>query len=204
VRFLGLIDTRANNPPTFIERLRRFLVPRQKQKFAQTNCGAGTRKPRAGSAPSRWHVLISALIVMSAFRTLKMFGRLAMRLPEKQAFAIGYAIDWRLRTESLRHLRLKPLAIPLTLFRSDDEPSLGDYGWSSLCPEVTVICTGGTHELMLSPPFLESFCNNFQDAVESASNFTDVPPPSSCDSDTTLQNEMVTQHRDHTDSRLII
>jgi oxalate---CoA ligase len=191
VGFLGLIDTRSNNPPSFVARLRRFLAPRQKQKFAQTNRGAGTRKTRSGSAPSRWHVLISALIVMSAFRTLKMFGRLAMLLPEKQAFSIGYAIEWRLRTESLRRLRLKPLGIPLTLFRSDDSPALGDYGWGSLCPEVTVICIGGTHEQMLSLPFVESLSEKFQDAVESASRSINSPPSRGVDS--TMCDEIVTQ-----------
>jgi acyl-CoA synthetase (AMP-forming)/AMP-acid ligase II/thioesterase domain-containing protein/acyl carrier protein len=185
VRFLGLIDTKALNPPTLIQRLQRFLVPRQKKKFAPSTRPAGTQWTRSGRPPSRWHVLISALILISAFRTLKMFGRLAMLLPEKQAFTIGSAINFRLRTEALRRLRLKPLAIPLTLFRSDDDPSSIDYGWSSLCPELTMIRTGGTHELMLSPPFVDILCKKFQDAVESVSSSTNSPP-SSCEVEATL------------------
>jgi thioesterase domain-containing protein len=62
VRFLGLIDTRAINPPTFIMRLRRFLVPRQKEKFEPTTRRARKQGTRSGSLPDRWHVLFSALI----------------------------------------------------------------------------------------------------------------------------------------------
>jgi len=189
VRFLGLIDTRAVNPPTLTERLRRFVVARSKRKFEPTAQRAGTHRTMFGSLPSRWHALISALILVSAFRTLKMFGRLAMLLPERQAFTIGSAISWRLRTESLYHLRPKPLAIPVTLFRSDDDPSSGDYGWSAFCPELTVFRTGGTHEMMLSSPFVEILCKQFQDAVESVSSHRS--PASSRGVGTVLQNEIV-------------
>ncbi|MGA2998717.1 AMP-binding protein [Bradyrhizobium sp.] len=175
VRFLGLIDTRGINSPSLAERLRRFFVPRQffmprqKEEFEPTTRRAGTEE--SGRLPSRWHALISALILISAFRTLRIFGRLAMLFPEKQAFTIGAVINWRLRTESLRRLRLRPPGTPLTLFRSDDSPSSGDYGWSALCPELTVIHTRSTHELMFDQPFVEILGKQFQDAVESV----DVP-----------------------------
>jgi len=187
VSFVGLIDTRAINPLTFIKLLRWFLEPRQKAKFKPR---MGTQRVSSGSMPSRWHALISALVLISAFRTLKIFGRLAMRLPEKQAFTIGSAISCRLRRESMRRLRLKPLAIPLILFRSDDDQSSRDYGWSSLCPELTVFRTGGTHEVMLSSPFVETLCKQFQDAVEAVSSSTNSPA-SSREMDTTLQEEIL-------------
>jgi oxalate---CoA ligase len=190
VRFLGLIDTKTNNPLTLMKRLRRFFAARQKGKFEPTTQGAGAHWIRPSSPPSRWYVLISALILISAFRTLKVFGRLAMLLPEKQAFTIGSAINRRLRTESLRRLRLKPSAIPLTLFRSDDDPSSRDYGWSPLCPELTLIRIGSTHELMLGPPFVDILCKQFQDAIESVSSSTNTPA-SSCEAGTRLQDEIV-------------
>jgi oxalate---CoA ligase len=169
VHFLGLIDTRAVNPPTVTKRLRRFFVPRHKEQFESTTRRSGPLRTRPTSPPSRWHALISALILISALRPLKMFGSLTMLLPEKQAFMMTSAINLRLRTESLRRLRLKSLGMPLTLFRSDDDLSSRDYGWSGLCPELTVIRIGSTHELMLSSPSLDILCSQFQGAIELAS-----------------------------------
>jgi len=193
VRFLGLIDTRAVNPPTLSRRLRRFLEPRKKWTSEPTNRRTGAQRTRSGSLPSRWHALISALILISAFGPLKIFGRLATLLPEKQAFTVGSAISWRLRMESLRRLRLKPFAFPLTLFRSDDDPSSRDYGWSALCPELTVIRTGSTHEMMLSPPFVDILCKQFQDAVASVSSSTNSPASTSR-LDHALQDEIASSN----------
>jgi hypothetical protein len=113
-----MIDTRAVRPPSFGQRIRRFFVPRH--SWEPTTRRAATLRTRSGSKPARWHALISALILLSAFKTLAAFGRLWRLLPEKQAFMINAAINWRLRTESLRRLRLEPLTVPLVLFRSDD------------------------------------------------------------------------------------
>ncbi len=174
VGFLGLIDTRAVNPLPVNKRLRRFLARRPK---AQVGSPPGStarpvtrsRRTRAGGPPSRWESLISALILMSAFRTLKLVGRLASLLPAKQASSADLVINMRLRTESLRRLHLERLKVPLTLFRSNDDFFSSDNGWRALCSELTVIPIGGTHELMLSHPFLDVLCSQFYDAIESAS-----------------------------------
>ena len=172
IGFLGLIDTRAVTLPTIARRFSRFLARRPKIQVGFTAKHApAPHRTGPGAPPSRWHALVSALILMSAFRTLKTVGRLATRLPEKQAFAVGSVMNWRLRLESLRRLHLKPLDVHITLFRSDEDLSSSDYGWSALCNKLTVIPVGGTHALMLSYPFLNVLSKQFQDSVEAASSF---------------------------------
>jgi acyl-CoA synthetase (AMP-forming)/AMP-acid ligase II/thioesterase domain-containing protein len=169
VSFVGLIDTRAVTTPTVASRLSRFLARRPRVQLG--SAAKPATRPLTTSLsgpPSRWHALVSALILVSAFRTLKTFGRLAMLLPEKEAFNVASVINWRLRLESLRRLNLKSLEVPLTLFRSDEDLSSSDYGWSALTSKLTVIPVGGTHGLMLSRPVLDVLSKQFQDAVESA------------------------------------
>ena len=83
------------------------------------------------SPPTRWHRLISALIWMSAFRTLKMIGQSARFLPPKSAFTLEFILNERLRAMSIRRLRLEPTPAPITLYRSNDGTS-PDKGWSAL------------------------------------------------------------------------
>jgi oxalate---CoA ligase len=174
VGFLGLIDTRAVNPLPVDKRLRRFLTRRTKALIGHAEGAAvkpvtGPYRTRGSGPPSRWQSLISALILMSAFRTLKLIGRLARCLPAKQASTSDLVISLRMRTESLRRLHLEPIAVPLTLFRSHDEASPPDNGWNALCADVTVIPIGGTHELMFNHPFLDVLCAQFHEAIVSAS-----------------------------------
>jgi len=174
VTFVGLIDTRAIDPQPVVRRLRRFVSRRTPQKSSTTGSQTtGQFRTRVTGPPSRWQALISALILVRAFRTLKVVGRLEARLPEKQAFTLDSAINWRLRTESLRRLHLKSLEAPVTLFRSDEGRQSTDYGWSAICRRLTVIPIGGTHETMMSHPTLEHFCKQFQDAVESSFHSVD-------------------------------
>jgi oxalate---CoA ligase len=168
VDFVGLIDTRAINPQSIVKRLRRFLTPRHTSKGTAPS-HAPTTFGRTTTTPSRWQALISALIIARAFRVLKLVGALEMRLPEKQAFILNNAINWRLRTEALRRLRLGPFNFGLTLFRSEDPQSSQDYGWGAQCRNLTVIPVGGSHETMMSEPFLEELCAQFKNAVHSSS-----------------------------------
>jgi thioesterase domain-containing protein len=169
VGFVGLIDTRAVDPQPVVKRVRRFLSRRPKLRAGSAARQAtGQFRTRVTGPPSRWQALISGLILVRAYRALKVLGWFETLLPEKQAFTLNSAINWRLRTESLRRLHLKSLETPLTLFRSDEGLSSLDYGWSALCSKLTVIPVGGTHETMMSHPVLDSLCRQFQDAVESA------------------------------------
>ena len=131
-----------------------------------------TRPANPPVAPQkRWHRVISALILISAFRPLKMIGQLATLLPAKRAFTIEFVLNMRLRTESLRRLSLTPLQIPMTLYRSDDASSASfDYGWSAYCSRVAVVPVGGTHHSILGPPFVDTLCTRFLEAVENFSS----------------------------------
>jgi acyl-CoA synthetase (AMP-forming)/AMP-acid ligase II/thioesterase domain-containing protein len=142
IDFLGLIDTRAERPPE------------------------ETRQARSVSRPMKFiGKIFSALILISAFRPLKIMGQLATLLPAKQAFTIEFMLNTRLRTRSLRRLQLNPLQAPITLYRSDEGSSL-DNGWSVHCSQVTVVPTGGDHHSILEPPFLDILCTRFLEAVE--------------------------------------
>jgi acyl-CoA synthetase (AMP-forming)/AMP-acid ligase II/thioesterase domain-containing protein len=117
--------------------------------------------------PRRWHYIVTALIFMSAFRILRVIGQLAALLPAKQAFAVEFVLNIRLRSESLRRWCLKPLQIPITLYRSDDNSSASpDNGWSVKECRVTVVPIGGTHHSMLAPPFLDILCARILEVVE--------------------------------------
>jgi oxalate---CoA ligase len=186
VGFLGLIDTRAVNPLSVDKRLRRFLTRKPKALYgfpfgSAAKPATGPYRTRDSGPPSRWQSLISALILMSAFRTLKLVGRLTARLPAKQASTADLVINLRLRTESLRGLQLEPIAVPLTLFRSNDDASPPDNGWKALCGDATVVPIGGTHELMLNHPFLDILCTRFHEAIESSSCCVSAWNPMSID-----------------------
>jgi thioesterase domain-containing protein/acyl carrier protein len=145
VGFLGLIDTRVERPPD-------------------------TGEKRSVSRPLKIvGKIISALILVSAFGPLKILGQLATRLPAKRAFTIEFMLNTRLRTRSLQRLHLKPLELPITLYRSSEHPStLLDNGWSAYCERLAVVPIGGTHHSILEPPFVDSLRRRFLEAVQAA------------------------------------
>ena len=94
--------------------------------------------------------MISTLILMSAVRAPTIIGRSATLLPAKLAITFEYVVNNRLRQRSLRGLRLKPLHVPITLYRSGESCSTSlDNGWSAYCSRVAVVPIGGTHLSML-------------------------------------------------------
>jgi thioesterase domain-containing protein len=142
IDFLALIDTRAERPPE------------------------ETRQARSVSRPMKFiGKIFSALILISAFRPLKIMGQLATLLPAKQAFTIEYMLNTRLRTRSLRRLQLGTIRMPITLYRSNEGSSL-DNGWSAHCSQVAVVPIGGDHHSILEPPFLDILCARFLETVE--------------------------------------
>ena len=144
ISFVGVIDTRLERPTDTRLALKTPLILRLTGK------------------------LITALILISAFRPLKLIAHLASGLPDKSAFTIEFMLNTRLRTKSLLRLRLKPLPIPLTLFRSD-EGSLPDNGWGAYCDQLTVNRIGGDHNSILEPPFREVLRKTFVAAIEASS-----------------------------------
>jgi acyl-CoA synthetase (AMP-forming)/AMP-acid ligase II/thioesterase domain-containing protein len=142
IDFLALIDTRAERPP---EKTRQARSVTRSMKLIGK--------------------MFSALILISAFRPLKLMGQLATLLPTKQAFAIQYMLNTRLRTRSLRRLQLEAIPMPITLYRSNEGTS-PDNGWGAYCNQVAVVPIGGNHHSILEPPFLDILCEQFLKAIE--------------------------------------
>jgi acyl-coenzyme A synthetase/AMP-(fatty) acid ligase/thioesterase domain-containing protein len=145
ISFLGIIDTRLERPTDTQLALKLPLIFRFTGK------------------------LLSALILISAFRPLKLIAHLASRLPDKSAFIIEFMLNTRLRTKSLLRLHLQPLPVPLTLFRSD-EGSPPDNGWGAYCNQLAISQIGGDHHSILEPPFREVLAEKFVAAVEASSS----------------------------------
>jgi oxalate---CoA ligase len=141
VCFLGLIDSRTARPTE--------TTPTRKVPLVFALVGK----------------IISALILVSAFRSLKLIGQMTTLLPAKSAFTIEFMLNARLRNRSLRRLQLKPLNVPVTLYRSDEGPST-DNGWGAYCSELTIIPIGGDHHSILAPPHIELLNERFLQSVE--------------------------------------
>ncbi len=153
IGFLGLLDTRAVNPPE----------PTNTQRH-----GISTQSLMSAGRPEKLiGQMISGLILMSAFRPLKMIGQLAAWLPAKWAFTVEFLLNMRLRTRSLDRWQLKPLQVPITLYRPDVGSALFDNGWGAYCEQVTAVPVGGTHHSMLVPPFVDMLSTRFLEALES-------------------------------------
>lgn len=145
ISFLGIVDTRLERP---------------------TDTQLAKKMPLIFRLTGK---LLSALILFSAFRPLKLIANLASRLPDKSAFIIEFMLNTRLRTKALLRLRLKPLPVPLTLFRSA-EGSLPDNGWGAYFDQLTISRIGGDHQSILEPPFREVLGKNFIAAIEASSS----------------------------------
>jgi len=154
IGFLGLIDTRPARPLGILQERSVISVPNFMPAFRPSKI--------IGK-------IISLLILMSAFRLLKAFGQLATSLSAKRAFTIEFVLNTRLRKASLRRFLIKPLQVPITLYRSGENSSTPlDNGWSAFCSQVAVVAVGGSHQSILEPPFLDILSKRFLSAVETS------------------------------------
>jgi acyl-CoA synthetase (AMP-forming)/AMP-acid ligase II/thioesterase domain-containing protein len=156
VSFIGLIDTRRDN----LLQLQTSVVV--KARKALQLIGSGVR-----SAPT---VLLEALLrfltMRSAFRLLRAIGHMAVLLPRNAAFTFRWRLEQQLRYGALEKWTLKPLNSPVTLFRSGDSDS--DYGWSTLCSQLSIIPVGGDHLSILELPYRDILCSRFLQALDEA------------------------------------
>jgi thioesterase domain-containing protein len=94
---------------------------------------------------------------------LYQIDRLVMLLPAKATFEFRLALVSQLRAKSLRKDLLEPLAVPTTLFRSDEYArDFPDHGWNRLCDQLVVVPIHGGHASMNS----EELCANLVQALE--------------------------------------
>ncbi|NEX62716.1 alpha/beta fold hydrolase [Noviherbaspirillum galbum] len=93
--------------------------------------------------------------------------------------AISYTFyrerNYRMRVDALRRWKLKPLAMPVTLFLSDQGlPDLPeDYGWGGLCTRLSTVHVGGTHASMLESPRREVLRAHVLNAILQAAPYQD-------------------------------
>jgi oxalate---CoA ligase len=124
-------------------------------------------------APKRWRAVIAMLASMSAFRSLKAIGRLTKFLPPKRAILVEQELNIRLRMKGLDQLRLEPLQVPVTLYKSDENPfPSSENSWLHHCRNLEIVPIGGTHHSILESPRLETLRTHFAEAVEAVASDT--------------------------------
>jgi amino acid adenylation domain-containing protein len=163
VAFLGLLDSRRASPgePRRLERYLRLLrAPRRWP-------GAALRATR------RWPVValrgaLATLVRMGCHRLLRSIADRVLARPSRMAFTFHRHFIDMLRVEALRHWQPAPIAVPTTLFLSDERISglAADYGWGGLCRALALAPIGGTHASMMEPPLRDRLCAEFLRAVE--------------------------------------
>lgn len=160
VDLIGLIDTSYKDTP----RARRSLLIRAR-RFATAIILCPHKV--IGAIPRR---VISALMWLSAYRSLQWLAALATILPRQAAIDFQWLLVSELRMKSLRCSMLEPCHVPTTLFRSQDHTtSPSDYGWSELCSRMQVVAVAGTHLTLFESPNREILCENFLRTVQAAS-----------------------------------
>jgi thioesterase domain-containing protein len=149
VQFLGLIDTRRAQPLT----RDRLMV----------------RVGRIWTDAALLRKTLRLLFRRSAFRTLRTFVRLAMRLPSRASFAFHARLIAELRLWALHAWTFEKLPIEVTLFTTYDPLSPHpDYGWGALCDNLAIVPIGGSHTTVFEPAYRDLLCERFLDKVSAA------------------------------------
>lgn len=156
VRFIGLIDT-----PPKLERLTR--------ESPLARVGNLVRKiflrPRSLEVS-----LIKLLIDVSAYRSLRLIGRLANCLPATARFVFHYHLSYHLRALAMYRWRLKPIGATIHLFQTDEFAAAAVQSWKALARELKIASVGGSHLAILRPPAREILCKEFLAAIGSANS----------------------------------
>jgi thioesterase domain-containing protein len=156
VAFLGLLDSRLVQQPRSFFALVSKLFSRD---WWRSEYFASLRSPSM-----RIFILVArSLATCSPLSILYQIDRLVTLLPAKATVQFRLALVSQLRAKSLRKDLLESLAVPTTLFRSDEYASyLPDHGWNRLCDQLIVVPIHGGHVSMNS----EELCTKLVQAVE--------------------------------------
>ena len=162
VKFVGLLDSRDPNliasfaPPRAPIEIIRDIFLHPKPTILTFTCEFFERAP------------LSLVNIMR--RAIEL-------LPPRKVVGLNYRINIAIRSRVLRTLVLRPLLVPTVLFRSAEflleSP---DYGWSALCPQLSIVQIGGGHVFVneerprdaLRKKFLESVTNVDSNLIELA------------------------------------
>jgi amino acid adenylation domain-containing protein len=92
-------------------------------------------------------------------------------LPLRLAHFVKMRLCAALRNKYLFQWSPQSLDVQTTLFLSDDPLFLigsdSTYGWTKVCPSLTVVSVGGDHETILKQPLLDLLCSCFIRAISS-------------------------------------
>ena len=154
VQFIGLIDT-----PPKLERLTRDSPLARAVNLVRKLF----LRPRSLEVS-----LIKLFIDASAFRTLRLIGRLADRLPATAAFIFHYHLSYHLRALAMYRWRLEPIGATIHLFQTDEFAAAAVRSWEALAQKLKIISIGGSHLAILRPPAREILCREFLAAIGSA------------------------------------
>jgi amino acid adenylation domain-containing protein len=101
------------------------------------------------------------------FAPLGLMERVMAQRPSRAAFWYKRELTRSLRFQALRQWKPAPLDVPTLLFLSDErwpgEPE--DYGWDSVCSQLKKIHIGGNHGTVIQPPYRETLCSHFMQAL---------------------------------------
>jgi acyl-CoA synthetase (AMP-forming)/AMP-acid ligase II/thioesterase domain-containing protein len=161
VDLLALIDTRLERPP---EETTSFLG--KTVAYVRRNWS----RPGKLYQDSVW-VILSILVRHSPLGLLRRIDDFATKMRGSTAVAMRIEIFTLLRAHAIRGWIFKPLAVPMTLFRSDDAPSnQPDLGWGALCSQLTVQPINGGHRSLFEPQYRDALCAQFVRTVEDAAS----------------------------------
>jgi oxalate---CoA ligase len=157
VDFLALIDTRLEH---LSKTKASFLA--KKVAYVRRNWSHPAKLYRDGV----W-LMLSLLVRHSPLRFLRRIDDFAKMMRGSTAVAIRIEIFTLLRAHAIRGWIFKPLAVPTTLFRSDDAPSSRpDLGWGALCGQLTIRPIHGGHRSLFEPQYRDALCTQFVRSVE--------------------------------------
>ena len=149
VQFVGLLDTRHPNlidsysPRRGAIRVIRDFISQPAAEILTLACQIVERAPLP-------------LVKIMWFAVENLFS--------KRATALSYKFAVAFRRRMIKNLDLHTLSVPTVLFRSGEYiVESPDYGWESLCPQLSIVEVGGEHVLVkgegFSRKFLESVTN---------------------------------------------
>ena len=164
VKFVGLIDT---------QRAKVAQPPKHQNIVAKS--GRMMRAMYTNSQPAYVTILqaiIRKLTGVSALPVMRAISNLAMLLPPRITFRVHLDIVAELRLRALHAMwksDIKPLHVPVTLFRSDQYTSDSpDFGCVEVCAKLDVVSIGGSHISLIEPPYRAILCDHFLEAVSRA------------------------------------
>jgi thioesterase domain-containing protein/acyl carrier protein len=127
---------------------------------------AGNMVSRIRETPGRTTVIVIESAVRylarrSAFGLLGLLGKAAKYIPGRARFLVHQALVEQLRMFAAGNWSFHQLTCPVTLFRAEETPGSEDFGWRSLCRDLTIVKVAGAHHnTILEKPYNQLLCED--------------------------------------------